>query len=128
MNDSVRKLLIVGGIALVLVVVLMNAFSVLTGSSAPASRELVYVIPEGANAQYGLGAGSTIFPNEINLTLGKQDTLVIRNEDIAPISVAGVLVQPGQVYRQQFTRSGTFDLECSVHIGDRLRVVVSPPL
>lgn len=90
------------------------------------SRELLYVVPLGTNAKLGLREIKSVLPNEVELTLGVQDTLVIRNEDNVPIEVANILIHPGQQYVQQYRRAGTFDLICSVHEGSKIKVIVHP--
>jgi hypothetical protein len=120
--------LIIGGIAFVLVIVVVNLLNLTQARNASqaASRELVYVVPQGTQTRLGQGAGGSILPDTMELTLGKQDTLVIRNEDLYPIEVGGVLLHPGQAYRQTYTRAGTFDLVCSVHSGSKIQVIVHP--
>jgi hypothetical protein len=96
-------------------------------TAQPVSRELVYIVPRGAITEFNLGQRGSLLPNEIELTVGGIDTLVVRNEDLYPIDVAGVYLHPGQSYRQQFTRPGQYDLDCSVHTDDIIRVIVHPP-
>lgn len=93
----------------------------------PGNRQLVYVVPQGTIAKVGTGLSASILPNQVELTIGKQDTLVIRNEDLYPIEVGGLLIHPGQQYKQQFTKPGTFDLVCSVHDNTKIRVIVKEP-
>ena len=120
--------LIVVGIVFVIVVVVSNLIGLARPQtpSQPVSRELVYVVPKGTIEKLGLGAGGSILPDKMELTLGGQDTLVIRNEDLYPIEVGGVLLHPGQSYRQKYTRAGTYDLICSVHTGDKIQIIVHP--
>jgi len=91
-----------------------------------ATRQLVYVVPEGTTAQLGAGQAVNALPGIVELQMGAQDTLVIRNQDAYPIEVGGVKIAPGQAYIQTFTEPGTFDLMCSVHVADKIRVVVKP--
>lgn len=94
--------------------------------SREATRRLVYVVPAGTVARLGAGQAVNVLPASVELRLGGQDTLVIRNEDMFPIDVGGVRIDTGQSYIQQFTVPGTFDLVCSVHSGDKIRVIVKP--
>lgn len=114
------------GIAFVVGVAALNivGLSPLQRQTQPVINELVYVIPKGTITNIGLGAASSVLPNQVELTVGGQDTLVIKNEDLYPFDVGGVLLHPGQSYRQKFTRPGTYDLACSVHAADRIRVIV----
>lgn len=94
-------------------------------ASRESTRQQVYVVPAGTTARLAAGQAVTALPNEVHLTIGGQDTIVIRNDDTLPFDVGGVLVQPGQKYVQQFKHPGTFFLVCSVHTSDRIRIVVS---
>lgn len=91
-----------------------------------AVRQLVYVVPAGTTAKLGAGQAVNVLPNVVELEVGVKDTLVIRNEDVSPIDVGGMKISTGQSYIQQFTVPGTFDLVCSVHTSDKIRVVVKP--
>lgn len=120
-------LIVVGVVFVVGVVALsFSGLSPFQRPNKPVVRELVYVVPKGTIANLGLGATSSVLPNQVDLTVGGLDTLVITNEDLYPIDVGGVLLNPGQSYRQQFKRAGTSDLACSVHAADKIRVIVHP--
>src|SRR5581483_1232497 len=95
-------------------------------ASREATRQLVYVVPAGTTAKLGAGQAVNVLPNTVELQIGVQDTLVIRNQDVFPIDVGGVRINTGQSYIQQFTVPGTFDLVCSVHTSDKMRVIVKP--
>lgn len=116
---------ILGGMVIVVGIVVWSAprwFNpASTANTGP--RELMYVVPRGTIANQGLGATVSVLPSQVELTVGRQDTLIIRNEDLYPIEVAGVLIHPGQQYKQQFTRAGEYDLVCSVHTGDKIREI-----
>ncbi len=92
-----------------------------------ATRQLVYVVPEGTTAQLGAGQAVNVLPGTVELEIGGKDTLVIRNEDAFPIDIGGMRIGTGQAYIQQFTAPGSFDLVCSVHPSDKIRVIVKPP-
>lgn len=91
-----------------------------------ASRQVVYVVPEGTTAKLGAGQAVNVLPNIVELQVGAQDTLIIRNEDSFPIDIGGARITSGQSYIQEFTQPGTFDLVCSVHTADKIRIVVKP--
>lgn len=116
------------GIVFVVGVAALNlvGLSPLSRPITPVAQELTYVIPRGTITNIGLGAASSVLPNQVELTVGEQDTLIIKNEDLYPFDVGGMVLHPGQSYRQQFTRPGTYDLACSVHSADRIRVIVHP--
>jgi hypothetical protein len=114
---------------IVLGIIVLNVYVISQSARATAEppRELVYVVPQGTIGKLGIGLTAAILPNQVELVVGGQDTLVIRNQDLYPIDVGGVLIHPGQEFRQQFTRAGTFDLMCSVHADEKIRVIVKPP-
>ena len=83
-------------------------------------KERVIVIPRGANA-----LGPQPFPSDIQLTLGLQDILVLRNEDDRPQLVGGIEVGAGQSLSIPFYRVQDFQLACSAHPSGQLRISVS---
>lgn len=87
-------------------------------------RQVVYVIPAGTSAQIASGATVDVLPTTIELERNVHDTLVIRNDDTQPLQIGPYLVAPGQRFVQHYPNRGTFDLLCSVHPGQRMRVIV----
>jgi hypothetical protein len=85
-------------------------------------KERVIVIPRGASAR-----GPQPFPSNIQLTLGLQDILVLRNEDDRPQLVGGIEIAAGQSIRIPFYRVQDFQLACSAHPSGQLRISVSAP-
>lgn len=92
--------------------------------SRAAARELVYVIPPGTVDRLAAGETIEVLPGTINLTLGAQDTLVIRNEDAQTVTIGPYVLQPGQQYTQRFYNPGSFEMVCSVHPSSQLRIIV----
>jgi hypothetical protein len=90
------------------------------------SRTITYSIPVGTAARLAAGERVTVFPDEIRLSLRRQDTLVIRNNDREAVTIGPFRIAPGQQYRQRYWSAGTYDLVCSVHSGNQLRIVVEP--
>ncbi|MEM8530585.1 MAG: hypothetical protein AAGF95_07070 [Chloroflexota bacterium] len=88
------------------------------------ARQLVYTIPAGTMDRVLAGEEVSVLPGTINLTVGYQDILVIQNDDTQPIDIGTFRLAPGQQYRQQFFNPGTFELVCSVHADQELRVEV----
>ena len=129
MWDRLRWVLIAVGILFVVGVIAINYAGWYESwrQAREATRQLVYVVPAGTTAKLGAGQAVNVLPGTVELQIGAQDTLVIRNEDYLPIDVGGVKIETGQSYIQQFTEPGTFDLVCSVHVSDKIRVVVKPP-
>jgi len=91
-----------------------------------AARELVYIVPAGTTERLGAGQAVNVLPNVIELAVGGANTLVIRNQDTAPIEVGGIKIATGQSYIQTFETPGAFDLMCSAHPSDKIRVIVKP--
>jgi hypothetical protein len=85
-------------------------------------KERVIVIPRGTSA-----IGPPPFPSDIQLTLGLQDVLVLRNEDDRPQLVGGIEVGAGQSLSIPFYRVQDFQLACSAHPSGQLRISVVPP-
>jgi hypothetical protein len=89
------------------------------------ARELVFVIPAGTAARQAAGEQVAIFPPTIAIDLQQQDTLIIRNDDSVPVTVGPFRVAPGQRFIQRYRSPGTFELLCSAHGGEALRIVVT---
>jgi hypothetical protein len=83
-------------------------------------KEQVLVIPKGASA-----LGPQPFPSNIQLTLGLQDVLVLRNDDDRPQLIGGIEVGAGQSLSIPFFRVQDFQLACSAHPGGQLRISVA---
>ncbi|HMQ30801.1 MAG TPA: hypothetical protein PKD53_08725 [Chloroflexaceae bacterium] len=90
-----------------------------------AARTYVVRVPPGTAARMAAGEQVEIFPRRIELRLSQHDTLVVRNDDSEPITVGPYRIAPGQRFVQRFEGPGTFDLICSLHGADGLRIVVT---
>jgi hypothetical protein len=73
--------------------------------SAPADGVLTLVIPAGANAEQLAGGPGYQMPAVIHLEVG--DTIVIRNDDVAPHMVLYAFLQPGETHERTFTEPGS---------------------
>jgi len=87
-------------------------------------KERVIVIPKGVTA-----LAPQPFPSDIQLTLGLQDVLVLRNEDDRSQLIGGIEIGAGQTLSIPFYRVQDFQLACSAHPSGQLRisVVAMPP-
>ncbi len=114
------QLIVLGGLALLgLAVGTWAALAPLP----PLPKERVIVIPKGTSA-----LGPQPFPSDIQLTLGLQDVLVLRNEDDRPQLVGGIEIGAGQSLSIPFHRVQDFQLACSAHPSGQLRIsVLAPP-
>lgn len=90
------------------------------------SREAVYVIPKGTWARRMAGENLHVLPDEIHLTLGVRDTLVLRNDDDVPQLFGPVLIMPGQSFSLPFQRAARYPFACALHVKGSLDVVVAP--
>jgi hypothetical protein len=86
-------------------------------------KERVIVVPKGATA-----AAPQPFPADIQLTLGLQDVLVLRNEDDRPQLIGGIEIGGGESLSIPFYRVQDVQLACSAHPSGQLRIsVVAKP-
>jgi hypothetical protein len=92
----------------------------------PAPRERVYVIPRGTAAAQAAGKDPRVLPANIRLTLGRQDVLVLENEDDAPQTIGVVRLEPGQTFRLPFHTPMEMALACSAHGSGRLVISAEP--
>jgi plastocyanin len=84
----------------------------------------VYSVPAGTIERLANGEDVAVLPQQIKLTLGVADILVIRNDDTQPMQVGPFKVEPGQSFTQQYYNRGTYALVCSIHRGEQLQIVV----
>jgi hypothetical protein len=87
-------------------------------------HDLIYVVPIGTAQRLAAGEALTLFPDTITLDRTSQNTLVIRNEDTQSIQVGPYKIAPGQSFTQRFYNRGTYDLTCSLHKSEQLRIIV----
>jgi hypothetical protein len=87
-------------------------------------QELWIVIPQGTQQMMRTGQGADVIPPEIHLSLAGQNTLVIRNDDIADHTVGPFFVRAGETVRQQFTRAAEYLGKCTISHGAEVSIVV----
>ena len=66
-----------------------------------------------------------ILPSRVDLTLGLNDTLLLRNLDDVPQQFGPVLVMPGQSFRLPFERASTYSFDCTAHASGQMTIVVA---
>jgi hypothetical protein len=93
-----------------------------------ASRDEVFEIPKGTWARRMSGDPVEILPNEIRLTLGIRDILVLRNLDDVPQIFGPTLMMPGQSFRLPFERASEYQFACTAHASGQMTVIVEPAL
>jgi hypothetical protein len=67
-----------------------------------------------------------ILPERIDLTLGLNDILLLRNDDEVPQQFGPVVIMPGQSFRLPFEVASTYSFACSAHASGQMSVVVAP--
>lgn len=93
---------------------------------APTTRDETFEIPNGTWARRMKGEPLAILPDTIHLTLGANDTLLLRNLDDVPQVFGPVLIMPGQSFRLPFETASTYSFACQAHASGQLLVVVDP--
>jgi hypothetical protein len=92
-----------------------------------AAREQLFEIPRGTWARRRAGEKDlAILPDEIRLTLGIRDILVLRNLDEVPQIFGPTLMMPGQSFRLPFEQAAEYQFACSAHASGQMRVIVYP--
>ncbi len=92
----------------------------------PESREEVFEIPQGTWARRMAGDPVEILPNEIRLTLGMNDVLLLRNLDDVPQTFGPALMMPGQSFRLPFEVASEYQFACTAHASGQMTVIVYP--
>jgi hypothetical protein len=90
-----------------------------------ASRTYLVRVPPGTADRLAAGEEVEVFPQRIELKLSEKDTLVVRNDDSVALTVGPYRIEPGQRFVQHYEGPGTFDLICSIHGAEGLRIVVT---
>jgi hypothetical protein len=90
-----------------------------------ASRDELFEIPKGTWARRMAGNKVEILPNRIDLTLGLNDRLLLRNLDDVPQQFGPVLVMPGQSFRLPFEVASTYSFDCTAHASGQMTIVVA---
>ena len=91
-----------------------------------ATRDELFEIPKGTFARRMAGDKVEILPDRIDLTLGLNDVLLLRNRDEVPQQFGPVLIMPGQSFRLPFEVASTYSFACSAHASGQMSVVVAP--
>lgn len=90
------------------------------------SREALFEIPQGTWARRMSGSKIEILPEEIRLTIGLSDILVLRNLDDVPQIFGPTLMMPGQSLRLPFEVASSYTFACSAHVSGQMTIVVDP--
>jgi hypothetical protein len=90
------------------------------------TRDRVFEIPKGTWERRMAGAKEEILPDEIRLTLGVRDVLVLENQDVVPQIFGPTLMMPGQTFRLPFQVASRYPFACTAHVKGEMTVVVEP--
>jgi hypothetical protein len=93
---------------------------------ADTEREALFEIPRGTWAGRMSGKDLAILPDEIRLTLGIRDILVLRNLDDVPQIFGPTLMMPGQSFKLPFEQASEYQFTCTAHASGQMRVIVEP--
>ena len=88
------------------------------------SREHVFEIPKGTWARRMAGEKVEILPDHIQLTLGLNDILVLKNHDDVPQVFGPTLMMPGQTFRLPFDRPAQYQFACTAHASGQMTIDV----
>jgi hypothetical protein len=91
-----------------------------------ANHDKLFEIPKGTFERRMKGEPVPILPDQVVLTLGVQDVLLLRNSDTVPQVFGPVLVMPGQDFRLPFEQAGDHPFACSAHASGQMIVRVVP--
>ena len=95
-----------------------------TQDSTESGETIRFDIPAGASKLVDAGKEVPGLPKQIEGTVG--DTVEVVNHDSELQVVSGFPVSPGQTLRIPLNRAGTYEVECSAHKDDSLKMVVEP--
>ncbi len=90
------------------------------------AREIIFIIPSGTGRQIESGQTAVGFPDEIVLTLGLQDTIIIENQDDVIHSFGPFGVGPHATLTKRFDVPITYEGACTFHQEQQMRLVVNP--
>lgn len=109
----------------VIVLIIVMTWATFTPITFP-SRDVVFEIPKGTWQRRMSGDKVDILPQEIFLTLGIHDVLVLKNDDDVPQIFGPTLMMPGQSFRLPFEIASTNQFNCTAHASGQMTIVVDP--
>ncbi|MFN2426366.1 MAG: hypothetical protein ABR587_07960 [Candidatus Binatia bacterium] len=102
------------------------AWASLAPIPASPSDEELFEIPKGTWARRMSGDKVSILPEQLRLTLGIRDVLLLRNLDDVPQIFGPTLLMPGQSFRLPFAVASSYQFECTAHPSGQMSIVVDP--
>lgn len=109
---------------LALALVVLGAVAYRASVLREEARRLEIVIPAGTAERLAAGDVTDAPPHRIELVLGVQDVLVIRNEDAMWHEVGPYRVAPGHTLTQRFREPGRVVQACTMVPGKQVEIVV----
>ena len=88
------------------------------------SRDELFEIPKGTYARRMAGDKVEILPSRIRLTLGLNDTLLLRNLDDVPQVFGPTILMPGQSFRLPFEKAAEYQFACTAHASGQMTIEV----
>lgn len=85
-------------------------------------RAVTYVIPAGSTE----GEAVAAFPNEIILTIGLKDTIIINNQDDEVHLFGPFVVAPQTTLTRRFKEPVVYEGACTFHPSRQMKLVVNP--
>jgi hypothetical protein len=85
-------------------------------------RTVRYIIPPGVDA----GRVSLDLPNEVILTVGVKDTLVIENQDNAIHTFGPFVIGPESTFSERFSTPRRYEAICTFHPDKQMSLVIRP--
>lgn len=107
---------------IVLALLLMSLLVWFFATQYETMRRVVYVIPPGV----GSGQVTLDVPDEIVLTLGIKDTIVIENQDNVVHTFGPFVVAPQTTLTQRFYNVVNYQGVCTFHQKRQMSLVVKP--
>lgn len=102
------------------------SWAALTPPPARDNREQPFVIPEGTWQRRMSGDPVDILPQQIRLTLGINDVLLLKNQDNVPQTFGPALLMPGQSFRLPFELASEYQFACTAHSSGQMTIIVDP--
>jgi hypothetical protein len=111
-------------VVLSLLLIAILASTIIRAVEDADAREYRITIPLGTGLLIEAGDDPDIIPNRIELVLGKQDILVIQNQDTVGHRVSDFWIGAGEILRQEFSSPAAYQGQCTIHKDAQIQIVV----
>jgi hypothetical protein len=106
------------------ILLIVIVFGWLAGQQRQKYRNLYYVIPPGTYQSIQAGRPKIEIPDEIELTLGLQDTIIIENQDDVVHTFGPFVIAPHSTVTKRFDKPVVYEGACTFHQEQQMRLVV----